>query len=163
LATDLAATVHNVLEVARADREQRRVLECLTHIETRFELENDASLIAPLVGQLEGGLTRMGLCDGTGLIRVAVALREAPVNAMQHGNLEASSALREGEDDDPYYDLVEQRRHLAPYRDRRVHVLARESRKEAIYVIRDEGPGFDPATLPDPTDPANLENVSGRG
>ena len=31
------------------------------------------------------------------------------------------------------------------------------------YVIRDEGPGFDPATLPDPTDPANLDRPCGRG
>ena len=30
-------------------------------------------------------------------------------------------------------------------------------------MIRDEGEGFDPATLPDPTDPANLEKASGRG
>jgi anti-sigma regulatory factor (Ser/Thr protein kinase) len=31
------------------------------------------------------------------------------------------------------------------------------------FVIRDQGPGFDPAQLPDPTDPENLERVSGRG
>jgi len=30
-------------------------------------------------------------------------------------------------------------------------------------VVRDEGSGFDPAALPDPTAPANLERVSGRG
>ena len=36
-------------------------------------------------------------------------------------------------------------------------------RNEAVYVVRDEGPGFDPARLPDPTDPANLERVGGRG
>ena len=30
-------------------------------------------------------------------------------------------------------------------------------------MIRDEGPGFDTTTLPDPTDPANLEKRSGRG
>ena len=30
-------------------------------------------------------------------------------------------------------------------------------------VVRDEGPGFDPATLPDPTDPAQLERTTGRG
>ncbi|MEM8681572.1 MAG: ATP-binding protein, partial [Planctomycetota bacterium] len=33
----------------------------------------------------------------------------------------------------------------------------------AEFVIEDEGPGFDPTRLPDPTDPANLERVSGRG
>ena len=30
-------------------------------------------------------------------------------------------------------------------------------------MIRDEGPGFDPTKLPDPTDPANMEKASGRG
>jgi len=29
--------------------------------------------------------------------------------------------------------------------------------------VRDEGPGFDPASLPDPTDPANLDRPCGRG
>jgi anti-sigma regulatory factor (Ser/Thr protein kinase) len=31
------------------------------------------------------------------------------------------------------------------------------------FVIRDEGPGFDPRQLPDPTAPTNLEKPSGRG
>jgi anti-sigma regulatory factor (Ser/Thr protein kinase) len=37
------------------------------------------------------------------------------------------------------------------------------SRTEAKFVIRDEGPGFDPSTLPDPTDPENLLRPCGRG
>ena len=37
------------------------------------------------------------------------------------------------------------------------------TRQEAVFVVRDEGNGFDPSQLPDPTDPANLERVSGRG
>ena len=32
-----------------------------------------------------------------------------------------------------------------------------------MFVIRDEGPGFDVTTLPDPTDPENLLKPSGRG
>ena len=32
-----------------------------------------------------------------------------------------------------------------------------------VYVIRDEGPGFDVSGLPDPTDPANLDRPCGRG
>jgi anti-sigma regulatory factor (Ser/Thr protein kinase) len=35
--------------------------------------------------------------------------------------------------------------------------------ERAEFVIADEGPGFDPNSLPDPTDPANLESVGGRG
>ena len=91
-----------------------------------------------------------------------IALHEALVNAIQHGNLELSSDLRQ-EDERAFQDLGEQRRRQPPYKDRRVRVRATLSRSEAVYVIEDEGPGFDPSTLPDPTDPANLERVGGRG
>jgi CheY-like chemotaxis protein/anti-sigma regulatory factor (Ser/Thr protein kinase) len=162
LAQDLVETVENVLEVARADRYQQRLLECLTQTESHFVLDNDSSLIPPLIGHLQANLTRMKLTDENGLIRVAVALREALVNAIQHGNLEVGSQVRE-QDEKLYHALVEERRQQEPYQDRRVHVIAKESRAEAVYIIRDEGPGFDPTQLPDPTDPANLEKVSGRG
>jgi CheY-like chemotaxis protein len=162
LADDLAETVSTVLEVAKADRHQQRLLECLTHTESNFLLDNDAALIPSLIGHLEANLARMRLCDENGLIRVAVALREALVNAIHHGNLEVSSELRE-KDDKTYYQLIEERRRQKPYQDRRVHLIAQESRLKAVYIVRDEGPGFDPTRLGDPTDPANLEKVSGRG
>jgi serine/threonine-protein kinase RsbW len=31
------------------------------------------------------------------------------------------------------------------------------------FIVEDEGPGFDPAKLPDPTSPENLEKLGGRG
>ena len=34
---------------------------------------------------------------------------------------------------------------------------------EELELSLDEGQGFDPTKLPDPTDPANLEMASGRG
>ena len=100
--------------------------------------------------------------DQTERIRVGIALNEALLNAIQHGNLELSSDLRQ-EDEQIFRDLGEQRRRQAPYRDRRVYVRATLSRSEAVYVVEDEGPGFDPATLPVPSDPANLERIGGRG
>jgi anti-sigma regulatory factor (Ser/Thr protein kinase) len=100
--------------------------------------------------------------DRTERIRVGIALHETLVNAIQHGNLELSSDLRQ-EDEQVFRDLGEERRRQSPYRDRRVRVRATLSRSEAVYVVEDEGPGFDPATVPDPTDPANLERVGGRG
>jgi anti-sigma regulatory factor (Ser/Thr protein kinase) len=44
-----------------------------------------------------------------------------------------------------------------------VYITERVSRAEAHYVIRDEGPGFNPFVLPDPTAPENLDKLSGRG
>jgi len=60
-------------------------------------------------------------------------------------------------------ELIARRRRESPYADRRLHVRGRFDRAAAVYIIRDEGPGFDPATLPDPTDPDNLRRIGGRG
>jgi CheY-like chemotaxis protein/anti-sigma regulatory factor (Ser/Thr protein kinase) len=162
LAQDLLETVENTLGLTRAAREQERVLECLTNAEAHFLLHNDLSLIGPLVGYLQNNCKRMRLCDEVGTLRVTVALREALVNAIEHGNLEVPSALKE-EDENAHRQLAEERRRQSPYRERRVHVTARETPDEVAYVVRDEGPGFNPADLPDPTDPANIEKASGRG
>jgi anti-sigma regulatory factor (Ser/Thr protein kinase) len=81
---------------------------------------------------------------------------------MHHGNLELSSQLRETNDKE-YYRLGQERRRQKPYSDRKVFVTALDTPDESIYIIRDEGPGFDPAKLPDPLDPENMDRVSGRG
>jgi len=35
--------------------------------------------------------------------------------------------------------------------------------KDLIITVRDEGKGFNPETVPDPTAPENIENIHGRG
>jgi CheY-like chemotaxis protein len=162
LVKDLASTVENVLTVAQANKNQQRLLECLVNTEEQFLIDNDPSLIPPLIGYLQENITRMHLCDEIGRIRVSIALQEALLNALQHGNLEIPSELKE-KDDKSFQVLMEQRRREKPFRSRRIHVTARESLGDVVYIVRDEGPGFDPSKLPDPTDPANLDRVSGRG
>jgi serine/threonine-protein kinase RsbW len=69
--------------------------------------------------------------------RIAMAVREATVNAVLHGN---------------HYDPT-----------KRVTVSF-ESTPDALTVtVRDEGSGLDPATLPNPLAPENLLKQSGRG
>jgi len=163
LAHDLVETVEDVLAVAGSKKHQQRLLdECWMQSESHFVLTNDISFIPPLIGHFQENLTRLRLCDENGLIRMAVALREALINAIYHGNLEVVLDPR-AKDDKEYRQLIEERLHQEPYEDRRIYVTAKESRREALYTIRDEGPGFDPANLPDPADPVNLEKVSGRG
>jgi anti-sigma regulatory factor (Ser/Thr protein kinase) len=92
-----------------------------------------------------------------------MALEEALVNAMYHGNLEVSSELRSQGDGSTFYALLRERRDSPPYSQRVLHVRAAISQEQVRFTIRDEGPGFDPSTLPDPSAAPNLERVSGRG
>ena len=131
-------------------------------MELSYVLGNDPALFPPLLLRLREAADQLRLFDADTADRVDLVLQEALLNGIHHGNLELDSDLREG-GEAAYYRLAELRRHLPHYRARRLHVRARLSRSEAVYIIRDEGPGFDPSRLPDPTNPANLERASGRG
>jgi CheY-like chemotaxis protein len=162
LESDLVVTVERTLAVTQVDRHHHRALECLAEMDSHFVLLNDPDLIIPIIGHLEEALIRLNLCDGTERMRVGVALHEALLNAMYHGNLEVGSELRQlGEQ--PFQERIKQRQQQSPYWTRRVHLFVKVTIGQAQYVVRDEGPGFDPSILPDPTDPANLERVGGRG
>jgi CheY-like chemotaxis protein/anti-sigma regulatory factor (Ser/Thr protein kinase) len=162
LARDLAETVEQVMSAAQTTLNQQRIHSSLDSLETQFVLENDTTLIPPLVSYLEESVSKVKLCEPSGLILLGVALHEALTNAIFHGNLELSSELKES-DEKLYYQLARERVKQEPYRDRRVRVVARLNRNEAVFSVADEGPGFDPLTLPDPIDPSNLGKVSGRG
>lgn len=162
LSQRLLETVHQVLEIASHEQTKSRLMNCMTATQSTFELDNDNKLIPPLVAHLLELAERLELWDESDRMRIGIALEESLVNALCHGNLEVGSELR-GVDDDAYYALLSERRACEPFCDRRIHVDSIFSREEARFVIRDEGPGFDPEGLPDPTDPANLEKAAGRG
>lgn len=162
LSQDLCETLETVLAAAEVDRRRACLMRSLTQSQLEFTIGNDPTLIPCIVQLFQENVTGMGLCDETTCIRLGIALEEAILNAMYHGNLEVSSELRR-DGDQPYRDLIEQRKRQEPYCKRTVTIRATLSRDEAVYVIRDQGPGFDPSVLPDPTDPANLESTSGRG
>jgi len=128
----------------------------------QFCIGNDANLIPLLVNHVQSLVTSVGLCDEANVIRVCIALEEALRNAIFHGNLELTSEQREG-DQAVYQQLIAQRTSKEPFASRRLTVTIEVSPTEGRFIIRDQGPGFDPAKLPDPTDPENIEKVSGRG
>jgi anti-sigma regulatory factor (Ser/Thr protein kinase) len=119
-------------------------------------------MIPTLISYVQSIVISIGLCDEADVIRVCIALEEALRNAMFHGNLEITSEQREGESE-AYAALLAHRTTNDPWQNRRLHVQLAISRASGTFIVRDEGPGFDPTKLPDPTDPANLEKVSGRG
>ena len=162
LARDLIDTVERLLAIAGKELQEQSVLQLLTETEWRFVLSNDLTQVAPLISSLRRESGRMNFLDETDMTRVGVALDEAIVNAIQHGNLDATAELS-GADMTTRHALLAERRLARPYCDRSVYVSATFTRSQATYVIRDEGKGFDVSRLPDPSDPSNLEKASGRG
>jgi CheY-like chemotaxis protein/anti-sigma regulatory factor (Ser/Thr protein kinase) len=162
LAHDLGPVLERVLSYRQAEHRRFRVLAGMTRRSSQFILENDPALVPPLVEMFREDLIEVGLCDLTGAMRAGIALEEALLNAIYHGNLEVSSELREN-GDEAFHKLATDRRMQLPYSDRRVKVTARMSPARAAFVIVDQGPGFDVTKLPDPTDSLHIDRPSGRG
>ncbi len=159
---ELAGTVEHVLAAAHMERRRSRILECITRLECEVELDNDPSLAPDFISHVQEQMVRMRLCGENGKVRIGVALEEAILNAIYHGNLELSSDLKQ-DGSDRFYKLAAERRTVSPYRDRKIHIHVRFSAREGTFTIRDDGPGFDPAALADPTEAENLLLASGRG
>jgi CheY-like chemotaxis protein/anti-sigma regulatory factor (Ser/Thr protein kinase) len=158
----LLATVQDVLEMVRQRSSHARLMGCLKRGQFQFALGNDAVLIPSLINYVQSLVSSIGLCGEADVIRVCIALEEALRNAMYHGNLELTSEQREG-DPVKYQELIDERAQRPPYSTRTLQVTVEVTPTSGKFVVRDQGPGFDPSKLPDPTDPANLEKVSGRG
>lgn len=99
-----------------------------------FEMLDFVQVVSDHVARLVG-------LDEDGVHWVGVAVRESVINAIKHGNA---------------FDTR-----------KRVHVeftpLDGDAAPGLAIRVRDEGHGFDPATLPDPLAPENLLKSSGRG
>jgi serine/threonine-protein kinase RsbW len=101
-----------------------------------FELPSDVSLMNGVLQYLMERVAKLGLIKPE-RSNLFVALDEAFVNAVKHGNRNNPNKL--------------------------VRITAELSAKEARFTVEDEGEGFNVQEIPDPRDPANLFKASGRG
>lgn len=162
LARDLVTTVKRVLALCEEREGEAEALAQRERATVVFEIENDVSAFRPIVTHLTRELERFGLASGNERIFAGVALEEALLNAMVHGNLEIDSDVRE-ESFVAFDAHVEERRRESPYRERKIHVEGSFDRERASFTIRDEGHGFDVSSVPDPQLPENVLKASGRG
>jgi CheY-like chemotaxis protein len=106
------------------------------HEKIDFELPSDIRLMNGVLHYLVDRVAQLGIINPE-TSNLFVALDEAFVNAVKHGNRNDPSKL--------------------------VRITAELSSKEARFTIEDEGNGFDIREIPDPRDPENLFKTSGRG
>ncbi len=162
LETDLGHTVHNLLNIAASRADFGYVMGRMSNARFSLSMGNDWKRINTFVKFFQDGVAHMGLFDETDRTRLGVALTEALLNAVLHGNLGVSSELRE-QSLHVFFEQVKQRSRERPYCDRQVSIDASWTRELCEFTIRDEGDGFDVSSLPDPTNPENLVRASGRG
>lgn len=158
----LVPTLMKVLAAAVVCSRRRRLMSSQVRDASTFVIENDPALVEPLVNLVQEQIVRMQAADDRDVTRLGVAIHEALLNAIYHGNLEVSSDLRQ-EDESIFHMVVDQRRAQEPYRSRRVYVTVDISPDEARFTIRDEGPGFDAKKALDPNRELDFERVGGRG
>jgi CheY-like chemotaxis protein len=142
LAQDLVPTLQNVLDRARTGGRPERLAESLVYCDTGYVLDNDPDLTTSLVEHVQQCLVRISFCDATAALQLGSALGAALENAIFHGNFELASELTPAD----CTALSRERRGQTPYCARRIHVRVRFSPDEALFVIRDEGRGFDHAS-----------------
>lgn len=163
----LVETVQDLLAITRADRSYNHLIGCLQRTVFQFSLDNDPSLLDPLIDLVHQIMAGMQLCPAHGRFRAGVALKAALLNALYRGNLELSSdeldSSRDGSLEGADLALVDARRQQSPYRERRIAVDITMGEGEARFVIRDEGPGFDAAAALAREPVESLDSGSGRG
>ena len=124
-----------------------------------FALPNEEVIIESAARIAAKQLEEKPLYDG-----VYLALIESLTNAMEHGNLEISQAEKVEATAAGSFEELKRTRLADPVLGGRKLHLRIEASDDAIrFSIRDEGKGFDYRDLPDPTQPENIFNASGRG
>ena len=158
---NLVEVLRMVHEVTCKQLEKDELRKIFAGSTCRFEFGFEPRATSTIINYVQQSLEQLSFCEEGPRTLVCTALMEALTNAIDHGNLELDSKLRE--DGDAYTNVGKERAAMEPYRNRRVHVETRITPEEAAFTIRDEGPGFDTSKIPDPTDPENLLKPSGRG
>ncbi len=102
----------------------------------KLTIDSKDSAMRMVQDQVLGEITRYGF-DPHSLFAVRLALEEALINAIKHGNRRDPS--------------------------KKVHIEFRVNTKQLDVIIEDEGPGFERHVVPDPTLDENVEKCSGRG
>jgi serine/threonine-protein kinase RsbW len=102
----------------------------------KLTISSEHPAVRAVQDQVLGELARFGF-DHQSHFAVKLALEEALINAMKHGNKM-----------DP---------------GKKVHVEFKINRDQVEFIIEDEGPGFAREGVPDPTLDENIEKCSGRG
>ena len=102
----------------------------------RFTISSDYACSREVQEKVMDEVEKHHYCDAA-TFAIRLALEEAIVNAIKHGNGLNSA--------------------------KRITIEANVTDRQTLLSVEDEGPGFNRRSVPDPRDPQNLTKTSGRG
>lgn len=121
----------------RSPSQVKKKQDNMPYFETTFEIPSHVDFVAPAVDRVVRRIRKVRCVPGQES-NVAIALFEAIANAVMHGNRQQPS--------------------------KPVHITCRFEPMSCVsIVVKDQGEGFDPKAVPDPTRPDNVESEHGRG
>ncbi len=158
----LVRTLNSVLAVRSQQIKLNRVKKYLVESSDHYQLPTERDIVTPMVTHIQESLANANVCAQEDLTRIGVALTEALINAIVHGNLGVSSNLLDG---NPAAFEAEIANRMADptLAGRKVDVDLAIDADSARITIRDEGQGFDVSKVVDPTSEEAMELSHGRG
>ncbi len=106
-------------------------------VKLEVKLPADASAISPVIRKIMSVVNEMGCAVGREF-EIELAIREALANAIRHGSANDPSKQIEC-------------------------CVACDQARGMLIIVRDQGPGFDPASIPSPVVGQNIFATGGRG
>ena len=154
-----------ILRMRYKERLEQRIFEHFIEEKQIYHIPSNLSFTLPLIDLLTEKIHKIGLCTRTELMNIRLALDEALVNAIIHGNLEIPSNAKGNslEELQKFNHLVKDRGQELPFISRKVKITSEITQDYALFSIEDEGKGFDWKSLPTELDDVELLANHGRG
>lgn len=159
---EAARLFHECRSTAREMETRRSIARGMRRQEIAVDLGTSDLHVTEVAGYLTDRLGDAGFCPDPDRYRwTGLALEEALLNAVEHGNLELDSSLRSVDvtGADPYEALRLERMADPRFASRMVRIALTVAGDVATVEVSDEGRGIHPAR----TGPAPAGEVAGRG
>ncbi|HNZ26714.1 MAG TPA: ATP-binding protein [Spirochaetota bacterium] len=130
-----------------------------------YVIPNSLKYMKPISEHLTRDLVQVGIVDKNFLFNVKFGIQEMIINAIEHGNLEItyeqkSEMLRNGLD---LNEIIKKYSALPKFKNRKVYIKYLLTKKRALYIIKDQGNGFNWRETPDCSKSENHLLEHGRG
>ena len=158
-------TINKILDLKSRKKAIRTASKYFLYESRHFAIPTRELYVSDLATYLTEPLEQISLVDPTCIISVTMAIYEALVNAVEHGNLELDSAVKFTDSSGmaAFKNLKENRLKDPLFASRKVTIKSIIDSSIARFTITDEGAGFDYTALVDPTSESCIDQTHGRG